>query len=717
MTSCHKSHSAGENPFFTEWETPFGIPPFDEIETSDYLPAFDSAMRAHTAEIEAIVQCTEAPSFENVIAAFDRSGALLTTVNSVFGGVNANDSNDELRAVQEKIAPVLSAHYDNIFLNDKLFEKVKAVYDTREPAGLDSLQLRLLEKTYRKFLRAGAALSPQEKDQLKKINGELVSASVRFGNNLLAANQTFLMILDTAEVSGLPMNARNAAGALAEEKGHPGKFAFTLSKPSMIPFLTYADRRDLREKIYRGYLERCCGGDSTDNRQLINDMVRLRLERARLLGYETHADYVLDGEMARTPGNVYALLDSLWSPALASAQAELDSMKAIKLKETGDDDFQSWDWWYYAEKVRKKQYDLDEDMLRTYFALENVRTGIFDLSNRLYGLTFTPLSVPMYNRECTAYEVLDKDNTHLGVVIFDLFPRPGKGPGAWCGTFQERTYKDGERIDPVIYVAANFTRPFGDTPALLSLDETDTFFHEFGHALHQLFLDVPYNGLRSVERDFVELPSQIMENWAMEPDMLRRYALHYASGTIIPDYMIKKIQNSALFNQGFATTEYLAASLTDMDIHSIKEYQPIDITAFERDALYDRRGLMPQIEPRYRYPYFSHIFGGDFDYSAGYYSYIWSEVLDKDAFQAFAESGDIFNRTVAERFRREVLSRGGSADGMTLYRNFRSKEPSRDPLLYSRGFIKELPKPEPADSVGTSDTPVLIATPEQKKAQ
>ena len=710
MISCNnRKHAPGENPLLEKWDTPFGVPPFDKIETSDYLPAFDSAMRMHNAEIDSIVNNPAAPTFDNVIAALDRSGEMLTSIYNVFSLVCAADADDAMLKVQEQIAPVMAGHNDGIYLNDGLFQKVKTLYEERQALGLDSLQMRLLEKTYKRFERAGANLAPQQKEQLKKINSEMAAAAVRFGNNLLVDNKNFLLVLDTADIKSLPGNIRAAAAEKASAEGHDGKYAFTLSKPSLLPFLTYSDRRDLREKLYKGYLERGNHGDSTDNKQLVNDLVRLRTERARLLGYDSHAAYVLDAQMAKTPENVYSLLDALWEPALRSAQAELDSMRAIKLKETGDADFQSWDWWYYAEKVRKAQYNLDEEMLRPYFSLENVRAGIFDLSNRLYGLTFRPLNIPLYNPECMAYEVLDMDNSHLGVLILDFFPRDGKGAGAWCGAFRERTYKNGERIDPVINIVCNFTRPTETQPALLNLDETKTFFHEFGHALHSLFTDVPYNGLLNVERDLVELPSQIMENWAVEPAMLRRYASHYSSGAVIPEVLIQKIQQSALFNQGFATTEYLAASLSDMDIHSLSEYTPINVNAFEHEALFEKRGLMPQIEPRYRYPYFAHIFGGDFDYSAGYYSYIWAEVLDKDAYQAFVESGDIFNRELATRLRRELLSRGGSADGMTLYTNFRGKEPSRDPLLFSRGFIKELPKPEPADSTAARPTPEVTS--------
>lgn len=385
---------------------------------------------------------------------------------------------------------------------------------------------------------------------------------------------------------------------------------------------------------------------------------------------------------------MYGLLDEIWTPALDRARGELAEMKELKRKEDGSDDFASWDWWYYAEKIRKSRYNLDQEALRPYFPLENVKQGIFELSNRLYGITFQPAVLPVYNNECVAYEVYDTDGSLLGILYMDLYPRAGrKGPGAWCGTFRDQSYKDGERVVPVVYIVANFTRPNGTIPALLDLDETTTFFHEFGHALHSLFSDVPYRGLLAVENDFVELPSQIMENWATEPEMLRSYAIHWQTGKVIPENLIKRIQESALFNQGFETVELAAASYSDMELHDMEEYVPVDLDAFEKRVLNEERGLIPQIEPRYRYPYFSHIFDGG--YSAGYYGYLWAEVLDKDAYEAFRETGELFNKKVAARFREEILSKGGTEDGMVLYENFRGRQPSRLPLLVSRGLVEE----------------------------
>ncbi|MBP3356996.1 MAG: M3 family metallopeptidase [Rikenellaceae bacterium] len=685
LCSCSTERPAAENPLLGEWDTPFGVPPFDKIEVSHYKPAFQVAMAEHLAEVDSIVANPAEPDFENVILALDNCGERLKRVSTVFSMVGSADTNAEMQAVQMEMSPVLSQHYDKVSMNEKLFEKVSAVYEKRASLGLDSLQMRLLEKTYNRYVRAGAALPADKKAELSKINEELSLLGVRFGNNLLAENKNFTLELSGEELSGLPQSVKNAAREEADKRGIPGKYVFTLSKPSLLPFLTYSDRRDLREKLYRGYLDRGNYGNETDNKQIINDIVRLRTEKARLLGYDSHADFVLSNVMAKTPENVYGLLDDLWTPALDRAKAELAEMKALKLAETGDESFESWDWWYYAEKVRKQKYDLDEEALRPYFSLENVRSGIFELSNRLYGVTFRPVVAPVYNEECQVYEVLDSDNSHLGVLYLDFHPRDGKGGGAWCGRFRGQRFIDGKRISPVVSIVCNFTRPIGSVPALLTLDETETFFHEFGHALHSLFSQVPYQGLSGVERDFVELPSQIMENWAFEPQMLKSYALHYRSNEPIPDALVEKIKNSALFNQGFATVEYLAASYSDMDIHTLEQFEPLDVNAFENRKLNVERGLIPEIAPRYRYPYFSHIFDGG--YSAGYYSYIWAEVLDKDAFQAFVETGDIFNRQVAERFR-TLLSRGGTSDGMVLYEQFRGAQPDRKPLLRARGLVE-----------------------------
>ena len=549
-------------------------------------------------------------------------------------------------------------------------------------------------------MRAGALLGPEQKARLKEINGQLSLTAVKFGNNILAENNNFVLELKSDELDGLPAGIRDAAREKARQMGKGDKWVFTLHKPSLIPLLTYSTRRDLREKIYKAYLNRCNNGDEYDNKQLINDFIRLRTEKAHLLGYPSYAAYVVDDEMAGTTDAVYGLLEEIWTPALESAKGELAEMEELFRKDFPEGEFASWDWWYYAEKVRKQKYALDEEMLRPYFSLENVQGGIFFLANRLYGITFRPIVVPLYHPEAVAYEVLDVDQSHLGVLYFDFFPRDGKSQGAWCGNYVEQTYRDGERVAPVVSIVCNFTRPVRNTPALLTLDETETLFHEFGHALHFLFHDVKYRGLTEVEGDFVELPSQIMENWAFEPEMLKQYAVHHRTGEVIPKYLVDKLRRSELFNQGFATTELIAASLSDMDIHSTTDYEPFDPMVFERRALNEKRGLIPQIEPRYRYPYFSHIFDGG--YSAGYYFYTWAEVLDKDAFAAFRESGDLFNKKIAADFRTKILARGGSEDGMTLYRAFRGADPDKRAMLRGRGLLAE-PDPQPDE-----ETPIPL---------
>ena len=708
--SCKSEKESGENPFFTEWTTPYGVPPFDKIRPEHFLPAIERGMSLHDAEIDAIATNNDDPTFENVILAYDRAGSMLAQTELVFGMLCAAENNAELQALQEQLMPRLAAHYDKILLDERLFGRIRDLYERRASLDLDAEQLRLLEKTYRRFVRAGALFDAAQKQRLKEINGELALAAVRFGNNLLAENNRFEMVLTPEQLGGLPSDVQDAAREKARERGLKDAALVTLHKPSMIPFLTYSSERSLRDSLYTAYLNRCNHGDEYDNNQLINDFIRLRTEKAHLLGYPSYAAYVVDDEMARTPGAVYELLDGIWTPALDRAREELAEMEELFHKDYPDSTFAASDWWYYAEKLRRQKYALDESMLRPYFSLENVQSGIFFLANRLYGITFRPLIVPVYHPDVTAYEVLDADETHLGVLYFDFFPRAGKSQGAWCGNYVEQTYEDGVRKAPVVSIVCNFTPPVGSTPALLTLDETETLFHEFGHALHFLFHDVKYRGLSEVEGDFVELPSQIMENWAFEPELLRQYAVHYRTGEIIPQTLIDKIRRSELFNQGFMTTELVAAALSDMDIHSIENYEPFDPMAFEREVLNRKRGLIPQIEPRYRYPYFSHIFDGG--YSAGYYFYIWAEVLDKDAFEAFRESGDRFNRRIADDFRRKILARGGSEDGMSLYRAFRGKDPDKIPMLRGRGLWDG---PDPADTLAVK-TPALRPVPEGLQA-
>lgn len=671
-----------DNPFFVEWNTPFGVPPFDKIQNQHYLPAFEAGMKEAKAEIDSIVNNSEAPTFENTILAYDNSGELLGKVSSVFFSLTSTDIDDQMLATQKEVSKMLTSHSSDIMLNQPLFERIKSVYENRELLNLDANQLRLLDKIYKGFERNGANLSAEQKEVLRGLDSKLSQLSLAFGTNLRNDNGKFELVIENKDdLSGLPESVTIAAASEAASRGMEGKWTFTLDKASMIPFLQYSDKRELREKLYKGYLERCNYGDANDNKLIIDSVVNLRLERANLLGFANHASFVLGRNMSKVPGAVYSLLEELWTPAVKRAQGELAELKAIK----GDSDFQSWDWWYYSEKLRAQKYALDESQLRPYFALPNVLQGCFDLTTKLYGITYKEItaSVPTYNKENKVFEVTDNNGKHLGVVYFDFHPRASKSVGAWCGSFRGQKYKDGEFVTPVVTIVCNFTKPVGDEPALLNLDEVETLFHEYGHGLHVLFKDTPYSGLSGVERDFVELPSQIMENWAFQPQVLATYAKHYKTGEVIPTELVEKIQSSSLFNQGFATVEYLGASLLDLDYHTVVEKGAIDVPSFEAASL-SKYGSMPEIAPRYRSTYFKHIFNGG--YSSGYYSYIWAEVLDKDAFAAFVETGDIYNKDVAKKFRDEVLSKGGMADGDVLYTNFRGKSANVDYLKKGRGL-------------------------------
>ena len=698
-TFCSKQVQKESNPLLNEFATPYGVPPFDKIEAKHYGPALKYAMSLHNEEIAAILANKEEPTFENTVLELDRSGMLLAEISDLFGMMCAAMISDDLQKLQEEIMPLLAAHSDAISMNEELFNRIKVVYDKRNSTDLNAEQIRLVEKMYDGAVRQGALLKGEQKERLQKINEELSLLTVKFDNNLLAETNDFKLELDGKDCKELPKAVRDAA----KVDGKEDKYLFTLHKPSLIPFLTYSQNRELREKIYKAYLNRGNNENKHDNKAIINDMIRLRIEKANLLGYKSYADYVTSEQMAGSPEAVYGLLEGIFTQANEKAKEELAEMnRMFERDHSGQNDkFASWDWWYYAEKVRKQKYNLNEEMTSPYFALNNVRQGAFNLANRLYGLTFRPIVVPQYHNEASAYEVLDSDGSHLGVLYFDFHPRASKSQGAWCGYFRRPSYdRNGKRIAPVVSIVCNFTRPSGNTPALLSIDEVTTLFHEFGHALHFLFSDVPYNGLLDVEGDFVELPSQILENWALEEELLKTYAVHYRNNNIINSNLIEKIGRSAQFNQGFMTTELLAAALVDLDIHSLTKYEQFDVDAFEYKALYEKRGMISEIEPRYRLPYFAHIFAGG--YSSGYYFYTWAEVLDKDAFAAFAETGDIFNRRTAQAFRK-LLSSGGKKDGMTRYREFRGAEPSREPLLKARGLWvepeqTEEPNPENAEN-------------------
>ena len=686
-TTQKKETSANmENPFFKEWTTPFGVPPFDEIKVEHFLPAITEGIKQNQAEIDAIVSNPSEPNFENTILALDKSGELLDKVQGVFGPLNGANTSDEMQLAAREITPMLSKHRDAISMNPELFKKVKAVYDKRASLGLDDQQLRVVEKIYQDFERNGANLSPEDQEKLKAINTELSTLSLKFGENLLAeTNKNFKLVVDKEEdLAGLPADVIARAVLDAQKTGDSGKWVFTLAKPSMLPFLTYAKNRNLREKLYRGYFMRGDNDNEFDNKEIIKKIVKLRDERAKLMGFNNFAEYQIDINMAKTPQAVYDFLLNIWEPALKMAKQDVKEMQAIINKEGGNFKLASWDWWYYNEKLKMQKFSLDENEVKPYFSLDNDKAGIFYVVGKLYGLKFIKRDdLPTYHPEAEAYEVQEADGKFLGVLYMDFHPRDGKRVGAWSTSFRSAKYRNGERIPTIGSIVMNFTRPAGDTPALLSFDEVSTFFHEFGHALHGLFADGLYDRTaRSVPRDFVELPSQIMENWAAEPEVMKVYAKHYQTGEVIPDALIEKLEKSGTFNQGFITGEYVAASLLDMDFHTPTNPDITDVNAFEKAAM-DKIGLIPEFIPRYRSTYFSHIFAGG--YSAGYYVYLWAAVLDADAFNAFKETGDIFNPELAARFR-ELLAKSGADEGMNVYRKFRGKDPSIEPLLEKRGL-------------------------------
>ncbi|MBP9579650.1 MAG: M3 family metallopeptidase, partial [Parabacteroides sp.] len=612
------------NPFLTKYTTPFEVPPFDQIKLEHYKAAFLKGMEAQAKEVNAIVNLKTTPDFENTIAALDQSGKLLTKVSAVFYGQNSANTSDEMQDLSRDLSPLLSKHEDDIKLNAKLFKRVKAVYDSRAKLKLNKEQAKLLEETYKDFVRGGANLSVENQTKLRELNSELSLLELTFGQNMLKETNSFKLVIDNKEdLSGLPESLIASASDAAKAAKLEGKWLFTLHNPSVMPFLQYSDKRDLREKIYKGYINRGNNGNDADNKEVVKKLVTLRLEKAKLMGYKDYAAFVLENRMAKDENKVYALLDEVWKPALAKAQDELADINAEIKKEGGNFEPEGWDWRYYFEKAKIAKFNLDENEVRPYLELNNVREGAFYVANKLYGITFTQIKgIPAPHEEATAFECKDKDGTHLGVLYMDFFPRESKRGGAWCGGYRSQTYKNGKRVAPVVTVVCNFSKPSGDKPALLNADEAETLFHEFGHALHSLFRDVHYDGVASVPRDFVELPSQVMEHWVFEPEVLKVYAKHYLTGEVIPASLIDKLEKSGKYGQGFATVEYLAASMLDMDYHVLKEIPAnLDVTKFEADAM-NKRGLLKQIPPRYRSTYFNHTMGGG--YTAGYYSYIWA---------------------------------------------------------------------------------------------
>ncbi|MBC34638.1 MAG: peptidase M3 [Bacteroidetes bacterium] len=684
FTACNNQpkEEVAVNPFFEEYDTPFGIPPFEDIKAEHYMPAFVKGMEESKKEIEAILTNPEPATFENTIVALDNAGELLNKVSIVFFNVTGMATNEEIQKIQMEVTPLLAAHGDEIQLDPRLFARIKEVYDNRAQFNLNKEQSFILENQYLGLVRNGANLDDEKKEQLKAINQKMSTLRVQFNSNLLAeTNGFFITIEDEADLAGLPESVIAAGAAEAKAKGLEGKWVYTVQRPSMYPFITYSDKRELREKLYKGYIYRGNNGNENDNNAIVGEMVTLRVERAKLLGYPTHAHLTLEPRMAGTPDKALELLDQLWEAALPIAKDEARQMQEMIDAEGGNFKLESWDWWYYAEKIRVAKYALDENEIRPYFELKNVQEGAFWVATKLWGITFTKLdNVPLPHPDSEAFEVKEADGSHLGVLFTDWHPRASKRGGAWCSSYRGHQVLNGKEITPLVPIVGNFTKPTENTPSLLSIDEASTLFHEFGHALDGLFSETSYNS-SFIAWDFVELPSQIMEHWVLEPEVLNFYAKHYETGEVIPDELVAKIKAAGNFNQGFATTEYLAACLLDLAYHTLEEPQKIDVQKFEKDFL-DSKGLIPEIVARYRSTYFAHIIGG---YDAGYYSYIWAGVLDNDAFEAFKEKG-IFDQELAASFRDNILAKNGIENAMKMYVDFRGREPEIDPLLKNRGL-------------------------------
>lgn len=683
VCACGQQAADTGNPFLSEFETPYGTPDFDRIKVEHYEPAFLKGIEQQNEEIKAIVENPEEPSFENTIVALDNSGEILARVSGVFFALTEADTNDEMMALEAKIAPMLSEHSDNIFLNQDLYKRVAAVH-AQEEAGkiqLTTEQHYLLDKYYKEFVRSGAGLDAQKQERLREINKQLSTLTIEFGNHVLADNNDYLLVVDKKEdLAGLPDAVIAGAAQEAKAHGKDGKWVFTLQESSRTPLLQYAQNRELRKNIYQAYTSLGNRGNANDNKEVLKKVLALRLEKAQLMGFNNFAEYQLADNMAKNPKNALDLLYGLWEYSIKNAKAEAAELQKIMDREGKGEKLEAWDWWYYAEKLRQEKYDLNEDAIKPYFSQEDVHNGLCTVVNKLYGITLTPCdSISVYNKDVKTYIVKDADGSLLGVFYSDYMPRTSKRSGAWMSNFREQQ----EGVRPLIYNVASFTKPAGDLPSLLTIDEARTMYHEFGHALHGLLTQCKYKGVSgtSVAQDFVELPSQIMEHWAVEPEVLKMYAKHYQTREVIPDSLIAKIENQALFNQGFMTTELLAAAILDMEMHCLTTMEGFDVLQFEKQLM-DKLGLIPQIAPRYRSTYFNHIMGG---YAAGYYSYIWAERLDTDAFEAFKEHG-LFDQATATSFRKNILEKGGSDDPMKLYVTFRGAEPSLDALLKTRGL-------------------------------
>lgn len=670
------------NPFFETWETPYGIPPFDRIRTEHFEEAFERAFAEHQIEVERIVRNREAPTFENTVEAFERSAALLRRVSNTFSNFTSANISEALQAVQMKIMPRYASHHSDMLLAPELFARVRRVYESGERSRLSDEQNQLLDEMYKAFVRAGAALDKETRLRVKALDEELAGLKTKFAQNLQKDINAFELVLeDEDELSGLPQSALDAAASEARRRNKDGSYVFTLARSSITPFLQFADRRDLREEIFRAYTQCAGSANDYDNKPVLARIAALRAKRARLLGYSSHAAYMLDDRMAGTPAQVKELLNQIWNPASAKVEQEAADLQERIQEEGHNFELAPWDWWYYTEIVRRERFDFDMELVKPYFKLENVRDGAFDVAKRLYGITFHAVeNVPVYHSDVGTWEVRDADDSFIGIFMTDYFMRPSKRGGAWMGAFRSQSKL--EDSYPIIVNCCNFSK---SEPCLLGMDEVRTLFHEFGHALHGLLSNVVYRSLSgtAVKRDFVELPSQIMEHWAVEPEVMKQYARHYKTGEVIPDELIDKILATRTFNQGFATTEYLAAAYLDMAWHTLETSDLQDVEKLEKSAM-DEIGMVETVHPRYHSTCFQHIFSGD-SYSAGYYSYIWAEVLDADGFEAFRERG-IFDSETALAFRDNILERGGSSEPMALYRKFRGRDPVVEPLLKNRGL-------------------------------
>lgn len=676
-----QSGANADNPFFAaEWTENYGMPPFEKIKDNHYIPAIDEGIALQNKEIEAIVKNSETPNFKNVIEAYVNSGEFLGRVSAVFGNLTGSDLTPAKDSLQQIISPKLAVHRNSISLNEELFKKIKTVYENQDSENLSTEQKRLVKKVFDNFARSGANLSAEQKVHYKELSERQTELTMKYGNNVLKENAAFSLVIDNKDdLAGLPESSIAAAAELAKAKGAEGKWMFSLSSPSYFPFMSYATNRELRKKMFEGYSNRCYGSGETSNVAIINELVNNRVEMANLIGFDTHANYILDKNMAEKPENVYELIETLWKPSIALAKEELKDMKKLQEKDGIKNDFQPWDWWYYANKVKEQKYALDENMIKPYFEVNGVRNGVFLLLNKLFGVNFETIAdAPKSHPDMSAYKVTDADGSLLGVLTLDMHPRATKRGGAWCSSFRGQKYENGKRVTPVVPVVCNFTAPTADAPALLTIDEASTFFHEMGHAIQGLLGDVKINGLAGTSRDFVELPSQILEEWAMHPQFMKMYAKHYKTGEPISDELIAKIGNSSKFNKGFEMSEFLAAAYLDMEYHTLKSKTEVDAAAFETAAM-QKLGLIGEIIPRYRSTYFTHIFNGG--YSSGYYGYKWADVLVADAFNAFVETGDIFNPTLSNKLRKDILEPWGTKSEMDMYVDFRGAEPDMKHLM------------------------------------